>query len=1075
LLRLCECVMKNVSLTCYAFHSSINTMSVVDVNESLQSQGSNVAEENGETQRQRLVHRSVIVQDVNVDLEDESSVKRLILNFEKIAAKNQELRIKYPNDPIQFLHCDFDLYMTIRDLHCLSSAPQFYALLVRLNAVSILCQLLLHPKCIIGAAVADLLLEMIEIGTEPQYLIILIDALMDAQAPQCLLTNLKRLNENNREDAISVYSTIAVLESMIENTTTAADVAVQCGYVQWLLNRLKMKIPFDDNKVFCNRILGILLKNSDEGKKVFHENNGIDILLEQLAGYKRRDLYGSFKMQNMVYGFISLCASLLYVPNKHRFREGEGFQVVLMMIRKSKTGLGWAFKTLNDATISPDSKENCNKLVEVGGLGTIFAFFMRPVSRSMRKYFPIEEQEKHVCSILSSLLKYCDSSQQKRVMKKFSEKNFEKLKRLAKLHKKYWLYVRDFEKTHTSLSDDNKIYLDKLQNGLSVLQSISFIFSVVLVKGDNNLAQQAMKLLAFHQLFLESIQQVLKEYAENLGLHGESKSEDKPLVETLIKQLDRIVYEINTMSAINVNEILQSSIKPTSKRSNVAEQNGESKRQRLDHSSEIVEDVNLEPLNESSVRRLILNFEKMAAKNQEMRIKYPDDPIKFMDSEVELNVAIQELHSLATVPQFYTILARLNTVSSLCQLLLHPNSDIAVAVTDLFYEMTDIETESLSDPAIEILIDALMDAQAPQCLLRNLKRLNEDNPDEAAGVHSTMAVLENMIDMTTDTAGVAVQCGYGQWLLNRLKMKIPFDENKLYCSELLGILLQNSDECKKVLHENNGIDILLEQLAGYKRRDPYGSYETEYMLNVFNCLCASLLYVPNKHRFREGEGFQLMLMMLREYKIARGCALKTLDYATTSPDSKENCNKLVEVGGLGTIFPLFMHPPSRSMRKYFSIEEHEEHVCSILSSLLKYCDSSQQERVIKKFSENNFEKLERLAELHKKYWLRMRDFEKTHTSLSDDNELYFDKLENGLFTLQSIGFIFSVVLVKGDNNLAHQAMKLLALHQLFLKSIQQVLKEYAENLGLDGESKSEDRALVETLIKQLDRMKSRAE
>ncbi|KRX44044.1 Beta-catenin-like protein 1, partial [Trichinella murrelli] len=532
---------------------------------------------------------------------------------------------------------------------------------------------------------------------------------------------------------------------------------------------------------------------------------------------------------------------------------------------------------------------------------------------------------------------------------------------------------------------------------------------------------------------------------------------------------------INIMSAINVNEILQSSIKPTSKRSNVAEQNGESKRQRLDHSSEIVEDVNLEPLNESSVRRLILNFEKMAAKNQEMRIKYPDDPIKFMDSEVELNVAIQELHSLATVPQFYAVLARLNTVSSLCQLLLHPNSDIAVAVTDLFYEMTDIETESLSDPAIEILIDALMDAQAPQCLLRNLKRLNEDNPDEAAGVHSTMAVLENMIDMTTDTAGVAVQCGYGQWLLNRLKMKIPFDENKLYCSELLGILLQNSDECKKVLHENNGIDILLEQLAGYKRRDPYGSYETEYMLNVFNCLCASLLYVPNKHRFREGEGFQLMLMMLREYKIARGCALKTLDYATTSPDSKENCNKLVEVGGLGTIFPLFMHPPSRSMRKYFSIEEHEEHVCSILSSLLKYCDSSQQERVIKKFSENNFEKLERLAELHKKYWLRMRDFEKTHTSLSDDNELYFDKLENGLFTLQSIGFIFSVILVKGDNNLAHQAMKLLALHQLFLKSIQQVLKEYAENLGLDGESKSEDKALVETLLKQLDRMKSRAE
>ncbi|KRY38892.1 Beta-catenin-like protein 1, partial [Trichinella spiralis] len=526
--------------------SGINTMSAINVNESLQSsinstsEGRNVDEENGESNRRRLDHSYETVGDGLLEPLSESYVRRLIFNFEKMAAKNQEMRIKYPDDPTKLTDSDMELNVAIGELQLLSDAPHFYALFVRLNTVSSLCQLLLHPNSDIGVAVADLFYEMIEIETEPQYLKILIDALMDAQAPECLLTNLKRLNENNREDAISVYSTIAVLETMIEKTTNAADVAVQCGYVQWLLNRLKMKIPFDDNKVHCNRFLGILLKNSGEGKKVFHENNGIDILLEQLAGYKRRDLYGSYKKKNMTYGFISLCASLLYVPNKHRFREGEGFQLMLMMLRMSKTALRWAFKALDDATRNPDSKENCNKLVDVGGLGTIFPFFMRPVSRRIRKYFPIEEQEEHVCSILSSLLKYCDSSQQKRVMKKFSENNFEKLKRLAKLHKKYWLRVRDFEKTHTSSSDDNKIYLDKLGNWLSTLQSIGFIFSLVLVKGDNNLAQQTMKLLALHQLFLESIQQVLKEYAENLGLDGESKSEDKALVETLIKQLDRM-------------------------------------------------------------------------------------------------------------------------------------------------------------------------------------------------------------------------------------------------------------------------------------------------------------------------------------------------------------------------------------------------------------------------------------------------------------------------------------------------------------------------------------------------------
>ncbi|XP_003366589.1 conserved hypothetical protein [Trichinella spiralis] len=221
-------------------------MSAIDVNESLQSQGinstsqgSNAAEENGEGQRQRLDPSFVIFETLRVDLQDESSVRRLILYFKNLAAKNQELRIKYPNDPIQFLDSDIELNMTIRDLHCLSNAPQFYGLLVRLNAVSILCQLLLHPKCSIGLAVADLLFEMIEIETEPQYLKILIDALMDAPAPECLLTNLKRF-----------LFFIAVLENPIQNTTIAVDEAVLCINVQWLLIHLTWKNPFDYNEPF---------------------------------------------------------------------------------------------------------------------------------------------------------------------------------------------------------------------------------------------------------------------------------------------------------------------------------------------------------------------------------------------------------------------------------------------------------------------------------------------------------------------------------------------------------------------------------------------------------------------------------------------------------------------------------------------------------------------------------------------------------------------------------------------------------------------------------------------------------
>lgn len=52
-----------------------------------------------------------------------------------------------------------------------------------------------------------------------------------------------------------------------------------------------------------------------------------------------------------------------------------------------------------------------------------------------------------------------------------------------------------------------------------------------------------------------------------------------------------------------------------------------------------------------------------------------------------------------------------------------------------------------------------------------------------------------------------------QWLLRRIKAKTPFDANKLYASELLSILLQNTPENRLLLGELDGIDVLLQQLA----------------------------------------------------------------------------------------------------------------------------------------------------------------------------------------------------------------------------------------------------------------------
>ena len=118
-------------------------------------------------------------------------------------------------------------------------------------------------------------------------------------------------------------------------------------------------------------------------------------------------------------------------------------------------------------------------------------------------------------------------------------------------------------------------------------------------------------------------------------------------------------------------------------------------------------------LDSTGVKRLLLSFEKQVLKNQEMRVKFPDQPEKFMDSEIELNAEIQQLHVISTVPFLYNILVESHTCQTLVGLLTHDNSDIAIAVVDLLQQLTDAdlegeEEEEGGEERMEQLIDALL-------------------------------------------------------------------------------------------------------------------------------------------------------------------------------------------------------------------------------------------------------------------------------------------------------------------------------------------------------------------------------
>lgn len=247
-----------------------------------------------------------------------------------------------------------------------------------------------------------------------------------------------------------------------------------------------------------------------------------------------------------------------------------------------------------------------------------------------------------------------------------------------------------------------------------------------------------------------------------------------------------------------------------------------------------------------------------------------------------------------------------------------------------------------------------------------MERLNEKVREDSEGVHNTLAIVENISEIKNkEVTTRAGEEGLLSWLLKRVRVR-QYDENKLYSSEILAILLQDNTANQKLLGNMDGIDILLQSLAYYKRRDPHSSDEIELMENLFDCLCSSLMYTPNREKFLVGEGLQLMRLMLQSKKLSRQSSLKVLNHAMCNAEGKDNCVKFIEIFGLGSLFPAFMKPP-KALKKNIGRDEQEEHISSIIASLFRNVQGPPRERLINKFVENDHEKVDRLLELHMKY------------------------------------------------------------------------------------------------------------
>lgn len=492
------------------------------------------------------------------------------------------------------------------------------------------------------------------------------------------------------------------------------------------------------------------------------------------------------------------------------------------------------------------------------------------------------------------------------------------------------------------------------------------------------------------------------------------------------------------------------------------------------------EDYVAEKIDTAWLRRLALSFERKISKNSELRAKYEEDPPKFMASEADLDAEIKNLSVLSEHPELYPEFAQIGCAGSLVSLLAHENTDIAIDAIEIISELTD--EDAAADPdSWNALVAALLESDLVNLIIQNFDRFDEKLESDRAGIYHALSVLENLASNPAITEQIAGEKVI-KYLLERTKVKESpgsslnstsgMSQNKQYAAEVLQVLLQNFDSARETFIDLDGTDTLLTLLAAYRKRDPqHDSTEEEYAENLFDAITVILLSQKGVKSFVDAEGTELALIMVKEGRFSRTRALKVLDHAMagSSDANREIAEKIVEAGGLKTVFSTFMREKGKDKAAL-------EHLIGIFAALLRLLpgESSHRIRTLAKFVEKDFEKLSKLATLRFDYQARVRaadrqiDVERKQMSKDeqDDNESewFSRRMDAGLYCFQTLDVILAW-LVAEDSGARTKILEILKDKDEGLEDLKRGLQEQLQGVdaGEEGNAGEMLQALIECL------------
>ena len=308
-------------------------------------------------------------------------------------------------------------------------------------------------------------------------------------------------------------------------------------------------------------------------------------------------------------------------------------------------------------------------------------------------------------------------------------------------------------------------------------------------------------------------------------------------------------------------------------------------------------------MDEEGLKSILVSLSAKYKKNLNLRSKYKNMPEKFAESEADLDAELKNVQMMAAHPELLMLFVAQRGVDLMMDILSHENPDICINVINIFNELTEDDIVLADKDNIQF-IDYLISKNVPLLLIEMIGRLNTGRNEDMEALYNIMSTLENISDYKPEMCVFYyAQPKLMKWLLSNISSEEEeLTDVRLCACEVFSVIVQGSKEAQQNVAKSGELMEVMTEIN--KRCSGQSEYNEDYVGNLFNIICNCLLIPENKDLFRDYEGLELMLKLMKCGIKNRRCALRALDYALMN--NQKNCKRFIGSLGLSYVLSMYM-------------------------------------------------------------------------------------------------------------------------------------------------------------------------